>query len=569
MIRLRNHLVVILIMLLISALVFAAGCGPEAEPDQPDTEAEAPDETEEEADEPEPEPEMTRGPMTWSTRGDPVWLNPVLERSGGDIRTNRLMFDRLFVLDEDAMPEPQLAADYEVSAGGLEYTVNLVDAKWHDGTQLTAHDVVFTYRLHLDPSVPSRYESDLWALVGAEAILDGEADFDDYEPVIALSDSTVLFRLSEPYVPFVPTALTLGIVPKHLLEDCDDITECEFNQQPIGSGPLKFVYWERDDHLQFEGFEDYHQGTPGITDFTLRVIPDATVQIMELETESIHGFVLATKDAYDHFYERPGFQVFSRPSFGYSTLAFVNDHPLWEDVRVRKAIAYATNREEAVREYVGLELGQLAWTPIPPISWAHNPNLEPLPYDPEKAMELLNDAGWHKDSAGVLRNEAGEPFEFAFETFRAVERSFMNVIFQENLRELGIQASVSEMAAADLLYKMHEAKYPDVTFITWGMSPDPDGEMWRRFHSSEKDWNNFWNYSNDRVDELLEKARRETDTDLRRDYYFEIQEILLEDMPGVTVFWRNDVTGFTDSVRGLRFGANGWKDFVHQVWIDQ
>ena len=564
---------VLLALMIAGAMLFSFGCADPAEPEDPADNGEEPD-TPDDPDEEEPTDE--RGDLVWSHAGDPVWLNPVLEQAGSDIRTNKVLFDQLIVLNEEAEPEGQLAADWEISDDGHLVTVNLVEnAYFHDGEPLTAEDVVFTYSLHLNPEVPTRYGSDLWPLVGFEELTDEDdpADFEEYEPVVAADEYTVEFHLDFPFAGFVTEALTLGIVPKHVIEAQMEgdtaITEIPFNANPVGSGPFVFNYWDHENEMIFDAFEDYHQGHPGADRYIRRVIPDPTVRAMEQQAGSIDVMAVTDVDVLADLDADPDVDVYAVPGFGYRTLAVVNDHPLWEDSRVREAIAYGIDQQSAVELYGG-PMADLAadGAPIGPISWAHHPDLEARPHDPDRALELLADAGWEQDDNGVLRNDAGEAFEFDLLTFPGVERHDMNLIFQENLRGLGMEVGAREVAAPDLMYQMYGSDHRDMIFIGWSMSVDPDGEMWRRWHSDEDDHNNFYNFRNDRVDELLEMARFETDQDVRRDYYHEVQEILDEELPGINVFYSVSNIAFRSNFHGMRFGADGWQDFIHAIYQD-
>jgi len=553
---------VTLAVVLAVALVLVAGCSNESEPvDEPDTGAE------------EPRSVGERLDFVWADRDDPVWLNPLLEKSGDDIRNNRLIFDRLFVFDGKAQPVAQLAEGYEISDDGMTYTVTLKEGVlWHDGETFTADDVVYTYEKAMDPTVACRYASNMWALAGYDELRDenNPKTLDQLEtrPVVAIDDYTVQFNLTTPYAPFVANVLTSpAIVPAHLLEGETDLTEAAFNQEPVGTGPFAFKEWKRDDYIALVAFDDYYQGKPKVKSITNRLIPDAAVGAMELKSGGIHYRPTAKLENYEMFKNDPNFETLSEVGFSYSTLSFVNDREPWNDRRVREAIAYGINLKEAVDKYVG-DLGMLLGTPIPPSSWAHNPNLEPRPFDQDKALELLNEAGWSLDDEGVLRNADGEQFHFALETFNGVERADMNVIFQENLRHLGMEVEVHELATADLLNKMHGAEHSDAIFITWGMSKDPDAEMFRRFHSSEMDWNNFYHYSNSEVDALLEEARFELDQEKRQSLYFQVQEILHRDVPGVFAFTKKSTAAYTPRLKGITWGADGWFDFAHLIELE-
>jgi len=562
--RYHRRWIVVLVVALTTTLVLFTGCAQPPEATEPESGTES---GENQA------PTDERLDFIWADRDDPVWLNPLLEKSGDDIRNNRLVFDRLFIFDEKAQPVPQLAEGYEVSENGKTYTVTIKkNVTWHDGEPFTADDVVFTYEKAIDPTVACRYASDMWALAGYDELTD-EANpktIDQLEtkPVVAVDEYTVQFNLETPYAPFVSNVLTsTAIVPKHLLEDEEDMTEAEFNQHPIGTGPFAFKEWERDDHITLVAYDDYYQGRPKVKTITNRLIPDAAVGAMELKSGGIHYRPTAKLENYQMFKDDPAFETLSEVGFSYSTLSFVNDRKPWSDRRVREAIAYGINLKEAVDKYVG-DLGMMLGTPIPPSSWAHNPNLKPRPFDQDKAMELLEEAGWQLDDDGLLKNADGDTFHFALETFNGVERADMNVIFQENLRHLGMEVECHELATADLLNKMHQAEHSDGIFITWGMSKDPDAEMFRRFHSSEMDWNNFYHYSNPEVDSLLEQARHELDQAKRKQMYFKIQEILQEDVPGIFAFTKKYTAAYTPRLKGIKWGADGWFDYAHLIELE-
>ncbi|MDP2857385.1 MAG: ABC transporter substrate-binding protein, partial [Bacillota bacterium] len=273
-VTLRNHSVLITMLLVVTMLV---GCG--AQPAPAPKKAEAVD---------------TRGILIYAERDDPVWLNPVLEKAGQDTRNNQLMFDSLFMVDVKGNVIPSIGASHTVSPDGREITVKLVtNAKWHDGTPVTADDVVFTFMAHLHPKVPSRYKGDLWALVGYDKIVDPKnpAPFSDFKPVETIDKYTVKFKLSQPYAPFLTVSLVnTMIVPKHLLEkDLEKMPESKFNQSPIGCGPFKFKSWKKDDSVVYEAFDDYYLGKPKLKGIIYRIIPDVTVQSLEMQKGSVHG----------------------------------------------------------------------------------------------------------------------------------------------------------------------------------------------------------------------------------------------------------------------------------------
>jgi peptide/nickel transport system substrate-binding protein len=233
--------------------------------------------------------------------------------------------------------------------------------------------------------------------------------------------------------------------------------------------------------------------------------------------------------------EVPFLKVYSQPSLGYAYIGFNLKNPLFQDKRVRRAITYAVNREEIV-QYVLYGLGVVATGPFPNHLWYCNPHVKPIPFNPEKARQLLAEAGWkEKNKDGVLMRD-GKPFRFTLITNSGNDtRRDVGVLVQRQLHELGIDVKFELYEWSVFLKDFINERHFDACILGWGLSVDPDAyEIW---HSSqiEKGFN-FVSYRNLEADRLWEEGRREYNQEKRKRIYWRIHELIAEDQPYTFLF---------------------------------
>jgi peptide/nickel transport system substrate-binding protein len=330
--------------------------------------------------------------------------------------------------------------------------------------------------------------------------------------------------------PFSPglESWSIGIIPKHLLENVD-INTAAFNRNPIGTGPFRFVEWVTDEKIVVEANPQYVEGKPHLDRIIYRIIPETSLSEMEILTGGVDYSGL-----YPHQFRRmsqvPFLRTYSQPSLGYTYIGYNLKNGLFQDKRVRQALTYAINREEIV-QYVLYGLGAVASGPFPNHLWYSNPHVKPLPYDPEKARQLLAEAGWKdKNRDGILLKD-GKPFKFNLITNSGNDtRRDVGVLVQRQLQEIGIDVKFELYEWSVFLKDFINVKHFDACILGWGLSVDPDAyEIW---HSSqiEKGFN-FVSYKNPELDRLWEQGRREYDVDKRKNIYWRIHELMAEDQP--------------------------------------
>ena len=505
---------------------------------------------------------------------DASLLNPVIEGDSASYDINYWVFDSLIRLDENLQPQPVLAEDWEVSEDGTTLTFNLKEGVlFHDGVEFTAEDVKFTIMSIMDYKSNTLKRPYYDSLLGADEYMariseldsqraDDEisseefteaaeaafAEFQEAGGIVINNPYQIEFNLAEPFAPFITVGLDLGIVPKHLLEGVD-INETDFNSNPVGTGPFQFVEWNRDDRIVLEAFDDYHEGRPYLDRVIYRIIPDQSVQVTEVRTGGINFMSQPPPEMVPALEAEPNLQVFQTDTVAYTYMGFQLTEPLFQEVELRQAFSYAVDMESIV-DNILLGYGQEAIGPFPESMWAHNPDVRRFPYDPDKAREMLADLGWELNDDGILERD-GELLSFTLETNQGNElREQMVVIIQEQLSQIGVDVSVSLSEWPSFVDRLLAANYEAVV-VGWTGTADPDGYGYTVWHSSQFPGRNTSQYANERVDYLLEQARREMDLEARKEYYFEFQEILAEEQPYLFGY-------FADQINVVENRYQGW-----------
>jgi peptide/nickel transport system substrate-binding protein len=357
----------------------------------------------------------------------------------------------------------------------------------------------------------------------------------------------------------------MGIIPKHLLEK-EDINTTPFNRRPIGTGPFRFVEWVSDEKIVLEANPQYFEKRPYLDRIVYRIIPETSLGEMEVLTRGIDYSGL-----YPHQFRRmsqvPYLKAYSQPSLGYTYIGSNLKIPLFKDKRVRLALTHAIHREEIV-QYVLYGLGTVASGPFPNHLWYSNPHVKPLSYDPQKARELLAEAGWKDtDGDGILDRE-GKPFRFTLITNSGNDtRRDVGVLVQRQLREIGIDVTFELYEWSVFLKNFINAKHFDACILGWALSPDPDDYM--IWHSSqiEKGFN-FVSYKNLEVDRLLEEGRKEYGLEKRKQIYWRIHELMAEDQPYTFLYVPLGISALQKKFLLLEKDAAG-KEIPHEIKMEK
>ena len=469
--------------------------------------------------------------------GDASNLIPVLATDNASHSISGLIFNGLVKYDRDLNVVGDLAESWDISKDGLIITFHLrKGVRWHDGQPFTAEDVLFTYRLTIDPKTPTAYAGDFLKVKKAEA-LDAHT-----------------FRVTYDK-PFAPALMSWGssVMPKHLMEG-KDVTKSPLARHPVGTGPYRFQEWKTGQKIVLVYNPDYFEGRPFLDGRVMRIIPDMATMFLELRARGIDQMGLTplqyTRQTENQYF-RTHFRKYRYLSFSYTYLGFNLQNPMFADRKVRQALACAVNKEELI-DGVLLGLGKEASGPFKPGTWQFNADVKRYPFDPKKALELLVEAGWRDTDGDGILDKRGQRFEFELLVNQGNEvRAKTAEIVQRRLAEVGISVKIRVIEWAAFIKEFINKRRFDAVILGWTIPMDPD--LYDVWHSSKTGPSelNFISYKNEEVDALLERGRSTFDRAERKRCYDRIQEILAEDQPYIFLYVPDALPIFNARVRGI------------------
>jgi oligopeptide transport system substrate-binding protein len=489
---------------------------------------------------------------------DPETLDPARISDIYGQSVAQQLFDGLVQFDQTLTVTPALAQFWKASRDGLTWTFILrKGVKFHDRREVTAEDVVYSLTRILDPKVKS-VAADLFMHVkGAPEFRAGRARA--VAGLVAVDRHTVRVELEEASVPFVSILAVnhAKILPKDVVEREGEA----FGSRPIGTGPFKFVRWERGKEIVLEGNPDYFDGAPHLSRLVYRIFPGDLWDLMYEEFAKGHiedspipmGKYRRIVEGREHVYVRR--PMISLRFYGFNT----RQRPL-DDRRVRQAILYALNRE-AIIEEVLLGRFALARGILPPGIQGFNPNLRGYAFDPDKARELLAEAGY-PGGRGLPPIAIWASVKLD-QLLREQER------MKADLEAVGIRAELKYLTDWPAYSrKLLEGQFPVFLYAWYADVPDPDNFLFKLFHSRSP--RNFFGYVNPLVDELLERARRETDPMRRMDLHRQAEQLIVADAPVIPIMHHTYERVFQRYVRNLEVSGLGDPSFpLRKVWLEK
>lgn len=535
-----------IILIILGCLVFLSACGQEnnQKVEKQSSSASIPAENE------NMKP-VYGGRLTEPMLAEPMCLISALSSDSASHTVADKIFVSLLKYNKDIELVPEAAESFEILDGGKLFKFKIrQDIRWFDGKPLTAEDVEFTYKMMIAPDTPTAYAGDY--LNVKEFKLTGKYSFEvRYDEVFARS----LISWAN------------HILPKHLLEN-EDLNTTKYRRNPVGAGPYKLKEWVPGRRLILEANEDYFEGRPYIDELVYRVIPDLSTQFLELKSGTLDSMGLTPQQ---YLFQTKGgnwekeFQKFKYLSFSYAYLAFNMESKFFKDVRVRRAINYAVDKDELVKGVL-LGLGYPAMGPYKPGTWVYNNKLKPYGYHPEKAKELLKEAGWIDSDGDGFLDRDGVPFSFNIITNQGNSlRIKAATIIQNRLKGVGIDVKIRTVEWAAFLKEFINKGRFDATILGWNITQDPD--IYSVWHSSKAvpGGLNFIKYKNAELDELLVKGRTTIDQSERKVIYDRVQDIMHEEQPYCFLFvqmalpiYKNRIKGLKVAPAGLGYNANSW-----------
>lgn len=462
------------------------------------------------------------GTYTEGLAGRVRFVNPLLWETSAEHDLVSLVFSGLTRTDEHGRIVPDLAEDWTITDEGLTYTFTLrEDARWHDGTPVTADDVVYTIGLLQDEqSTLLPDQASLWRTV----------------TVNKLDQRTVRFSLSEPLAPFLDYT-TLPLLPAHKLKDvtAEALSEVSFNQAPIGSGPFRLVEMD-EQHVKLEAFDDFYGVEPYLDTLVFRLYPDVQSLLTAYQDGEISGISRLPVQDIEVASQLMDLALYSAQRASCVALIPNLDSPAFKDHLVRRALLMALDRRGLIDDHLAGQ-GVVADSPIFPGSWAYNPEVPSIRQDVEAARELLEEAGWFDSDGDGIRDHDGKRLEFQILTNQDPIRQAMAQAVVQQWAEIGVRASVRTVNIATLRTQYLQPREFDVVLFGW-VQTTADPDPYPLWHSSQAlDGQNYAGLKNSAIDNLLEAARRTTDVDERLRLYHEFQTRFAEEAPALLLYY--------------------------------
>lgn len=439
------------------------------------------------------------------------------------------IFDSLVVMDENLNIHPSLAESWE-RVDDLSLIFHLrKNVKFHNGDIMTAEDVKFS----LDRAIESPQASYL---------------FDPIKEVTVIDDNTVKITTKEPFGPILKHLSTTNgsIMNKRAALEAGE----ELFRMPVGTGQHQFKEWVTGDRVVLTAFPDSWKGKSKIDEVVFRNIPEVSNRMISLETGEIDvAFDIGIMDR-EALMEHEDLQLLEVEAPSSLYLAFDQTNPLFADLRVRQAIAYAVdNRVLAEAVFRGAAVP--ANSPLPTVIAGYNPNSEIYEQNVEKAKELLKEAGYP------------DGFDIKLWVNDESTRVDMCVIMQDQLRAVGINAEIEVFEWGTYLSKTLEHN-KQLYLFSWNVSSgDADAALYPMFHSSQRDGSaNRSNYVSAEADRLLEEARNCVDEEKRNELYREVQDVIQRDLPHYTLVFPKLNLGMSKNVKGLVMKKTGYIDIT-------
>jgi len=469
--------------------------------------------------------------ITVAVRSGPTTLDPRQGNDESSQRVSQLIFNSIMEWGDDLRVHPALAERLE-NPDPLTYVAHLRRGiRFHDGHELTARDVVYTFAAFLDPAFVS-------PIKGAYSLLRGVTAIDDY---------TVRFTLAEPFAAF-PIQLVLPPVVPY---DSGD----RMRAFPVGTGPYRFVRYDTDDRIVLAAFDGFWKGPPDNAGLIVKVIPDDTMRGLDLRKGATDLVVNdLPPDIVHQLTEDRSFRVEPSPGLDFSYIGFNMRDPVLADRRVRHAIGYAIDRD-AIIKYMRRGLARPASGLLPEQAWAFEPDVHRFSYDPALAKRLLDEAGYRDPDGDGPRPR----LHLSLKISTNEETRLQSTVAQENLRRVGIDLDLRSYEFATFYADVLKGNF-QMFSLTWtgGSIVNPD-ILRRVFHSDQippLGFNRGY-YRNPDVDRLLDLATQSTDEHERAQSYRQAQTLVAEDAPYIPIWNRTNVIVAQQSLDGLHVNAIG------------
>ena len=463
-----------------------------------------------------------------------------------------LLFLGLTRENADFSHAPSLAESWEFSEDHLELTFHLRDdVYWQDGVKTTAHDVKFTFEKHISPNIG--WPTAKWKQYIKECVV--------------LDDDTVKFVFERVYPYQLMDAVVGVILPKHILETVpeEEMVSAAFNRNPVGNGPFRFKEWKAQQYVEIEANEDYFAGRPPLDRIIFKVVPDLENLVIQMKSGEIDFLERASPRFFEELSREEDLEAHILPGHSYTYVAWNPRNPIFDSRKVRQALTLAINRQDIV-DSILLGFGNVLNGPILPIIWAHNPNLQAFPYDPEKARQYLAEEGWRDTDGDGWLDKDGQRFSFTLKTNKGNQlRTDAMVLLQDMFKEVGVEVKPNILEWTILVGDMNTKNF-EATMMGWTSGTKMD--MTTIWHSeSINDKYNFVSYANPEFDRLNDAAMFEMDGEKAKEMWWEAQAVIARDQPYTFLFSRQQLNVVHKRFQNVQMETVAWFYNLDQWWV--
>lgn len=480
------------------------------------------------------------GVLRIAARQEPDTLMPIIGTQVVD--TDLSMFwdghllnwsDKNEFVPELATEAPSLA-NGGISKDGLTITYHLRrGVTWQDGAPFTAADVIFSWQQVMNPAntPPSRL------------------GYDDVSRIDAPDDHTIVIHLKKRFAPFVATFFTMsnttyGIIPKHLLSGLHDLNRTDYANKPIGTGPFIVAEYDKGSLIKFVANPHYWRGPPKLKEVDFRFIGNDNTALTMLKTHEVDFYYRAAQSLAPSLKGIPGTRIVLSPFTRFADLGFNGDEPALSDVRVRRALAFGTDRAELIAK-VTQGVMMPADSDQPPYLWSHDPHVTKYPYDVARADALLDAAGWRRGPNG-MRAKAGVPLALTMVSFTgSAVMTGVETLIQAQWKLIGVDVSIKNFPS-DVLYESKAAggieqngKF-DVAVEQWANGIDPDESILFKCDLAPPHGWNIYGFCDPALDAAEDDALVQYDQSRRKADYAKVQEILTSRLPILVLWFERD-----------------------------
>lgn len=488
--------------------------------------------------------------------GDPKGLNPAFAAATPTLELSAFIFSYTVRYDDHAKPVPDAITEIPtlenggVSKDGLTLTYKLRHGiKWHDGKgELTCRDMRATWQMMINP------KNVIDTTVGWTSI----KDIDCTDPYVAI------VHMKRVYAPFLQQLWSVNgnspILPDHIISQYNDakgsMNNAPFNSAPIGSGPYKFVSWQRGNQVRLEANPDYFQGKPKIAEVIYRVIPDGNTLATQVETHEVDiGWNLPASQ-YSRVKDVAGEKVITPVVYLYDHIDFNLRRPLFQDVRVRRALTYAIDRPSILAKVMH-GLGELSDTFLDPTLFpdAQDPNIMKYPYDPDKAKALLDEAGWKVGADGIrVKDGKRLSFEISTQTESTNGRAVQQQV-QTYWHDAGAEAVVKNYPLVLFFDQttngvLAGGKY-DAAIYAWSGAADIDQSAVYSAHFLPPHGQNYPVWQNAVATKAMDDANATVDQKARIADYHVVQEEFAKDDFSIIMWFRREVIASDERLKNF------------------